>query len=287
MSSLKTNEKLLLEKLLQMESGYVLNFSDRTIADFFRDSLNVDLYAKEYDFASGSKANRIRGFWLQASDNLVAKSIQELLSYIDNQVSLGSLKEADFPTRLVERAHAIAEMLDGDTPNKKNSPKPSSEEEFVKREFERLEIGSLGLDSPTQLVIAERIKEIQMCFSAKAPLAVVFLCGSTLEGILLASAHNYPKQFNQASAAPKRNDQILSFHEWKLVSLIDVGREIGLLGEDVKKHSHTLRDFRNYIHPFQQLASGFSPHQHTAKISWQVLQAAIYEIAIYRKSHTL
>ena len=97
MSSLKTNEKLLLEKLLQMESGYVLNFSDRTIADFFRDSLNVDLYAKEYDFASGSKANRIRGFWLQASDNLVAKSIQELLSYIDNQVSLEVWKRQTFP----------------------------------------------------------------------------------------------------------------------------------------------------------------------------------------------
>ena len=38
------------------------------------------------------------------------------------------------------------------------------------------------------------------------------------------------------------------------------------------------KDFRNYIHPRQQLSQNFNPDMHTAKISWQVLQAAIADL---------
>jgi hypothetical protein len=34
MASLRFREKILLEEFLEMDSGYVLNFSDRTFADF-------------------------------------------------------------------------------------------------------------------------------------------------------------------------------------------------------------------------------------------------------------
>ena len=46
---------------------------------------------------------------------------------------------------------------------------------------------------------------------------------------------------------------------------INVAYEIGLLKLDVQKLSHGLRDFRNYIHPYQQMASGFKPDEHTAQ----------------------
>jgi hypothetical protein len=48
-----------------------------------------------------------------------------------------------------------------------------------------------------------------------------------------------------------------------------------MLGLDVKKFSHALRDFRNYIHPYEQMASRFNPDAHTAQICFQVLRAAI------------
>lgn len=40
-----------------------------------------------------------------------------------------------------------------------------------------------------------------------------------------------------------------------------------------------LRDFRNYIHPYEQWSSGFNPDEHTALISWQVLKAAIHDLS--------
>jgi uncharacterized protein with HEPN domain len=67
--------------------------------------------------------------------------------------------------------------------------------------------------------------------------------------------------------------------DWTLNDFINIARDLNLVGEDVKKFSHALRDFRNYIHPYQQMSSGFNPDGHTAKICWQVLQAAITQLS--------
>ncbi len=113
MANLTTNDKQILEKLFQMGSGYVLNFSDRTIQEFFRDDLGIDIYTKKYEYGSGSKANRMRGFWTVADDKMVAKSIIKLLAYIDNEILLSSLSEGDFPEKLINAARMIAEKLGG------------------------------------------------------------------------------------------------------------------------------------------------------------------------------
>ncbi len=64
----------------------------------------------------------------------------------------------------------------------------------------------------------------------------------------------------------------------KLAQLIDVSHDIGLIKKDVKKISHAVRDFRNYIHPNEQMNADFSPDLHTAKICLQVLYAAIADL---------
>ncbi len=70
---------------------------------------------------------------------------------------------------------------------------------------------------------------------------------------------------------------------WTLDTLINVAHEVGMLSLDVKKHSHSLRDFRNDIHPRQQAVHKSQPDMHTAKISWLVLQAAIAGLCGQRK----
>lgn len=113
MSSLTTSDKQFLEKLFQMGSGYVLNFSDRTMHEFFQDDVGVDIYAKKYEYGSGSKANRVRGFWAAADDRLVAKSITQLLAYIENQILLEKLDREDFSDALIERVKTITDRLHG------------------------------------------------------------------------------------------------------------------------------------------------------------------------------
>lgn len=88
-------------------------------------------------------------------------------------------------------------------------------------------------------------------------------------------------EFNKCEISPKnrKTQKVLAFNEWSLANFIDVSYKLGLIGLDVKKYSHSLRDFRNYIHPYQQMASGFNPDIETAKISWQVLKAAITDLS--------
>lgn len=154
-----------------------------------------------------------------------------------------------------------------------------TENEFLSREFADVNIRGLGLEGSVSDVLQYRINEIEKCFSSDSPLAVILLAGSTLEGILLGLAIKYPKLFNTVKSSPKdTNGKVKQFHDWSLSAFIDVARDLGLIQYDTQKFSHSLRDFRNYIHPFEQMSSGFNPREHTAKICLQVLKAAIYEI---------
>lgn len=153
------------------------------------------------------------------------------------------------------------------------------EDDFLKKEFSEISLNSLGLDSIITETLNLRFEEIKICLNNKAPLSVIFLSGSTLEGILLGIATKHPKEFNQARTAPKdKEGNIRKYHEWTLSNFIDTAHELGLLKEDVKSFSHSLRNFRNYIHPYEQVSTRFNPDEHTAKICWQVLKAGIYQL---------
>ncbi|MDO8477814.1 MAG: abortive infection family protein [Candidatus Rokubacteria bacterium] len=81
MSDLTFIEKTKLERQFQMGSGYVLDFSNRTLAEFVAESTGRDIYDAKYDYASGSKANRLRAFWTQEPNYLVGKLTTDLLEY--------------------------------------------------------------------------------------------------------------------------------------------------------------------------------------------------------------
>ena len=276
MANLNTNEKQVLEKLFQMKSGYVLNFSDRTMREFFNDEIGIDIYEEKYKIGSGSKANCLRGFWKEADQSIIGKSIHKLIDYIENQILLGELKKEDYPEDLISRSKEIANKLLGIPPQSQEI----KENEFLNREFKDVNIDKLKLDGTVSVILQQRLDEIKKCLNVKASLSVIFLCGSTLEGILLGIASSHPKDFNMSSSSPKdKTDKVKPFYDWSLSDFINVARELNLLGEDVKKFSHALRDFRNYIHPYEQMSSNFNPDEHTAKICWQVLQTAIIQLS--------
>ena len=81
MASLRFREKKILEDFLEMRGGWVLNFNDRTFAEFFKD-FGVEIDAPEYlKGHSGSKANRMRQFWAEAPDRLLGDVLNELIRY--------------------------------------------------------------------------------------------------------------------------------------------------------------------------------------------------------------
>ena len=273
MSSLTDIEKRYFEKLFGMGSGYVLDFSDATFGEFFRRH-NVDIHGRKYQTFGTSKAKKLRAFWVSEPDRLVGAVLSEMLDSYETDCELTG-KDAD--GALLERARGIVGRMTGG-PVVLTSVRKESE--FLDREFTVPNIQKLPIDTQVAPIVEARLHEARVALGAGAHLSVIFLCGSVLEAVLLGAAQQAPASFNQAKATPTTaSGSPKRFHEWSLAQLINVACEVGVLKLDIKKFSHGLRDFRNYIHPYEQLVSGFTPDEHTAKVCFQVLKAALASLA--------
>lgn len=273
MSSLTEIDKRYLEKLLGMQSGYVLDFSDATFGEFFNRH-KVDIHGSKYLTYGTSKAKKMRAFWEQEADALVGTVLSEMLDSYEADCDLNS-READ--TSVLEKSRGIVARLGGAPV----ATKPAQTiDDFLDREFTIPNIEKLPIEPQAVPIIGLRLVEARAAMGAGAYLSVILLCGSVLEAVLLGAAQKEPASFNRASASPKNGSgTVKPFHEWSLAQFIDVACELGLLKPDVKKFSHGLRDFRNYIHPYEQMVSGFAPDEHTAKVCFQVLKAALASVA--------
>lgn len=81
MTKLDFIKKQKIEKLLEMDSGYVSNFSNRTFQNFIAESIKVDIYDSKYSKFGDSKANRLRCFLNLESDYKIKKLLNDLIDY--------------------------------------------------------------------------------------------------------------------------------------------------------------------------------------------------------------
>lgn len=274
MANLNFTQKQLYEKLFD-RGGYVLNFSDRTFSEFFQDfAVNID--AQKYHKYGTSKMKRLRAFWEIEEDKLVGKVLKGLLELA---IQIGNIEDKD-----LKLATKYINSLLGISNEEVIIEKELTETEFLKQEFAKIDLSSLGFDFQFEQVINQRLEEIKKSLNNEASLAVIFLCGSTLEGLLLHIATQNAQIFNSSKSSPKdKEGKIKQLHDWTLDSLINVSYEVGFIKLDIKKFAHALKDFRNYIHPRQQASQNFNPDKHTAEISWKVLQATIANLVGERK----
>ena len=277
MSSLTDIEKRYFESLLGMNSGYVLDYSDLTFAEFFN-SHRIQIHGAKYQKYGTSKAKKLRAFWEQEPDAIVGQVLSDLL---DAYEAIGALGGQETDTAALAKARGIVVRLAGKAaPSLSPAPNVQTVDDFLHSEFVIPNIQKLPIEAQAVPIIESRLSEARTAMGAGAYLATVLLCGSVLEAVLLGAAQKQPARFNQAAASPKAADgSVKRFHEWSLAQFIDAASEIDLLKPDVKKFGHGLRDFRNYIHPYEQMASGFTPDQHTAKVCFQVLKAALASVA--------
>jgi len=272
MSSLKMLEKKVLEALFD-RGGYVLDFSDRTFAEFFNEN-GHDIEAEKYYRNGTSKMKRLRAFWEIESDVVVGEIVLSLMEY---GLAVNEIQENQNYVKGLE----IVSRLTG---KKVAKTTERNEGDFLEIVFDEIDFKKLALDQQLFPVIKQRIEEIQIALKADASLSVVFLCGSTLEGLLHDEASKSSKDFNMSKAAPKNKEgKVRPFHEWKLEALINVAHELRIISLDVKNFSQSLRGFRNFIHPREQALNQFNPDKHTAQICWQVLNAAIADLTKERK----
>lgn len=82
MSSIGTAELTMVDEVLRGDSkGYVLDFSNRTMAEFFQLEFDLDIYSADYDGEGTSKANRLRAFLKRVDYASAARALRRLLDY--------------------------------------------------------------------------------------------------------------------------------------------------------------------------------------------------------------
>jgi hypothetical protein len=127
-------------------------------------------------------------------------------------------------------------------------------------------------------ILAQRCRESIRTFEAEAYLSTIVLLGSILEGTLLDKIQSNPEQANRSKSTPKKDGKPLPFSEWTLSNLIAVACECDWLDRDVKAFSEALRDYRNLIHPREQLRHQIYPDAGTCQVARTVVEAALEDL---------
>jgi hypothetical protein len=170
MSSLTMRDKRVLEDVLGMGSGYVLNFSDQTFADFVHEAVDVEIRGDEYTINGSSKAKKLRAFWDIESDYLVGRLLNALIDYAEetaHETTEEDKKKADLCRAIATRLLAGGPSLD-DLKQKAQALNANHLAEQIRRMKDSVETDpSLAIGTAKELIetccktiLAERGQEI-------------------------------------------------------------------------------------------------------------------------------
>lgn len=159
-----------------------------------------------------------------------------------------------------------------------------TEQELLGRSLRPEAVAGATRDPTMAAILLDRLGEAERCIGVEAYLAAVILAGSVLEALCLDFGAQHPERVHRAFEA-LYNKPPPKLHEWRLRQWIDVLGSTGDLSPNIEKFGHGLRDFRNYVHPAQQRASGFRLDKNTANISLRVVVAAIDDLAVAFARH--
>ena len=101
MGNIRSIDMMFLDDIFDMGSGYVLNFSDRTFAQFFAGELNIDIDAPVYAQTGGSKAKRLRCFLQTVDKPTVVRTLKALWEYRE------ILRQRSEQEEKVKNAHSL------------------------------------------------------------------------------------------------------------------------------------------------------------------------------------
>lgn len=115
MAELNRIEKLKLEKFFEMNGGYVLDFSNRTLSNFVFETVNLELYSDNFSDFGDSKANRLRAIWQKEKNYTVGKLTTEMLGYWKDKKLMSYCQITQPEQNIFDECQKIANKLLEDT----------------------------------------------------------------------------------------------------------------------------------------------------------------------------
>ena len=132
------------------------------------------------------------------------------------------------------------------------------------------------ISNPDLRTIIERdYSEIQRNYIAECWKSTIILCGGAIEAILTDLLLSNETAAKAVKSAPSEPD----ITRWDLSALISVAVELSLVSAGVDKLSHSLREYRNLVHPGNELRNKLRFDAEEAKIAVEVLNIVHRDLA--------
>lgn len=106
---IKSIDLRLIDALFEMGSGYVLNFSNSTFSEFFKEELGVNIDDPRYEIEGTSKAKRLRYYLRITRTDDVVKALLALWEYRDT-IRRRSGEKEKLPDHKIEFFHLIKRL---------------------------------------------------------------------------------------------------------------------------------------------------------------------------------
>lgn len=141
-------------------------------------------------------------------------------------------------------------------------------------EADDIDLAFVG-DAELRKVLEDYYVQTRRAAAAGSHLGVIVGCGSVVEGLLTwALLSREQDALSSPKSAKDKQGNPRPLREWSLTDLINVGVQLDLLGKTAAQASWALKDFRNFIHPYNVLQQSARP---TASLAASAL-AAVTEI---------
>lgn len=114
-------------------------------------------------------------------------------------------------------------------------------------------------------ILIQRLDEVEACRGSGAYLMAVVGTGSFIEGLL----HD---------ALWRRDSEFRTRINPSLAELLQRAKAKGWIDKDAYQFSELVRDYRNFVHPREQLDLAFSPDNDTVLMCWQPVLAIMNDL---------
>ncbi len=124
-------------------------------------------------------------------------------------------------------------------------------------------------------IIERDFSEIQRAFISECWKSVIILCGGAIEAILTDLLMANSAQAMASAKAPNQKD----ITRWSLSDLIEVCVDLKLVTQGVEKLSHSIREYRNLVHPGRELREKLVFNAEEARIALEVLNIVYRDLS--------
>ncbi|MFA6171466.1 MAG: hypothetical protein WCW77_02940 [Patescibacteria group bacterium] len=130
-------------------------------------------------------------------------------------------------------------------------------------------------DEKIKKILERDYLEIQRNLISTNWKSTILLSGGSIEAILLDLLKKDQTKATSSSKAPHESD----LNKWDLNSLVEVAVEENFIGSEIAKLSHTIREYRNLIHPGVEIRNHLKVEPEEAKIAIEVLNILVRELS--------